>query len=120
MLMPIRLIRDAARPFAASRSASDLPAAAALRSVVRPETLSRANGFQSALESWFLASAATLGKRTAELHVTLAGHTSAEELPDAFRPRPLDADEILKQAAALPAALARPAARRRPARARAA
>ena len=40
--------------------------------------------------------------------------------PPELRVAPLDADEILKQAAALPAALARPAARRRPARARAA
>jgi DNA polymerase III epsilon subunit-like protein len=40
--------------------------------------------------------------------------------PPELRVAPLDADEILKQAAALPKALGRPAARRRPARARAA
>jgi DNA polymerase III epsilon subunit family exonuclease len=40
--------------------------------------------------------------------------------PPELRVAPLDADEILRLAAGLPAALARPAARRRPARARAA
>jgi hypothetical protein len=40
--------------------------------------------------------------------------------PPELRVAPLNADEILRRAAALPQALARPAARRRPARARAA
>src|SRR5204863_178822 len=39
-----------------------------------------------ALENWYLASAATLGRRTAELHLALA---SATDSP-AFRPEPID------------------------------
>ena len=42
--------------------------------------------FLIALENWYLASAATLGRRTAELHLALA---SATDSP-AFRPEPID------------------------------
>jgi maltose alpha-D-glucosyltransferase/alpha-amylase len=42
--------------------------------------------FFAALESWYLASATTLGRRTAELHLTLA-----QGLDPAFAPEPLDA-----------------------------
>jgi maltose alpha-D-glucosyltransferase/alpha-amylase len=41
--------------------------------------------FFSALEHWYLASAATLGRRTAELHLTLA-----DSVDPAFKPEPLD------------------------------
>jgi maltose alpha-D-glucosyltransferase/alpha-amylase len=41
--------------------------------------------FFAALEQWYLATAATLGQRTAELHLTLASGTDA-----AFSPEPLD------------------------------
>jgi len=45
--------------------------------------------FFAALESWYLASATTLGRRTAELHLTLA-----QGLDPAFAPEPLDAHAL--------------------------
>jgi DNA polymerase III epsilon subunit family exonuclease len=55
-----------------------------------------------------------------ELDELLLIGTFLRRPPPELRVAPLDADEILRLAAALPAALAQPAARRRPARARAA
>ena len=49
--------------------------------------------FFQALEGWFLAGASTLGRRTAELHLTLAGRAGVGafgDLPEAFRVEPLD------------------------------
>jgi len=45
--------------------------------------------FFAALESWYLASATTLGRRTAELHLTLG-----QGLDPAFAPEPLDAHAL--------------------------
>ncbi|HZT77368.1 MAG TPA: maltose alpha-D-glucosyltransferase [Vicinamibacterales bacterium] len=45
--------------------------------------------FFAALESWYLASAGILGRRTAEMHVALAGGAG-----DAFAPEPLDAARL--------------------------
>jgi maltose alpha-D-glucosyltransferase/alpha-amylase len=45
--------------------------------------------FFVALEQWYLTSATTLGRRTAELHAALTG-----EPPSAFAPEPLDRDAI--------------------------
>jgi maltose alpha-D-glucosyltransferase/alpha-amylase len=45
--------------------------------------------FFAAIEQWYLSSAATLGRRTAELHVALAGGPDA-----AFAPEPLDRDHL--------------------------
>jgi maltose alpha-D-glucosyltransferase/alpha-amylase len=45
--------------------------------------------FFDALEQWYLASAATLGRRTAELHLVLTDSTEP-----AFAPEPLDADAL--------------------------
>ena len=55
-----------------------------------------------------------------DLDELLLVSTFVRRPPPELRVAPLDADEILRRAAALPKALARPAARRRPARARAA
>jgi maltose alpha-D-glucosyltransferase/alpha-amylase len=49
--------------------------------------------FFAALESWYLASATTLGRRTAELHLTLA-----QGLDPAFVPEPLDAAALAELA----------------------
>ena len=46
--------------------------------------------FFAALETWYLSSAATLGKRTADLHLTLANASGA-----AFAPEPLDGAAIV-------------------------
>ena len=45
--------------------------------------------FFAALEGWYLASAVTLGRRTADMHRALAGSSGA-----AFAPEPLDAAEL--------------------------
>ena len=55
-----------------------------------------------------------------ELDELLLIDTFLRRPPPELRVAPLDADEILRRAAGLPAALARPGARPRPARARAA
>jgi maltose alpha-D-glucosyltransferase / alpha-amylase len=60
----------------------------------RLEGLERRDGqpppFFAALENWYLASAATLGRRTAELHLTLGSDTSDPQ----FAAEPLDRDAL--------------------------
>jgi len=52
----------------------------------RPEGRERPSPFFTALENWYLLSATTLGRRTAELHQTLASEPS----DPAFAPEPID------------------------------
>jgi maltose alpha-D-glucosyltransferase/alpha-amylase len=52
--------------------------------------------FFAALEHWYLASAATLGRRTAELHLTLADSSDP-----AFKPEPLDKTALRELADAM-------------------
>jgi len=47
--------------------------------------------FFAALENWYLSSAATLGRRTAELHLVLANEAGAAFEPETFDNRTLDA-----------------------------
>jgi maltose alpha-D-glucosyltransferase/alpha-amylase len=52
--------------------------------------------FFATLEHWFLVGATTLGKRTAELHLALAGRTlrPGAGLPPGFQPEPLNATRL--------------------------